>query len=500
MKKGNKLNVSKINLFERINIGIGKHNGWYFVCFLLMIYIQQTSCKKFLEIKPPITSTTSDNVYDNDATAAATLIGIFTKLSQTSGESLISVRSGLSSDELELHGGSTNANKNLVKFYLNALTPEANQTYWETFFKYLHTVNTAIEGLSNSNSLTPNIKEHLLGEAKFMRALFYFYLVNYYGDVPLALSSDYRINNTLERTPISHVYFQIINDLEDAKKLLSDEYLDLSNFKSTTERVRPTKWAAIALLSRVYLYISDWANAELQATEIINSTKFELLPLNDVFLKNSKEAILQLQPVNTGYNTVEGRIFILPTTGPTSSNSNYPVYLSSNLLNAFESSDNRRNSWVNKVTVSSKDYYYPYKYKIGVFNSSITSVSHVKEYSTILRLGEQYLIRAEARAQLNRHSDALEDLNKIRTRAGLDPQLLSDKETLLAAIFQERQVELFTEWGHRWLDMKRTNRVDSIMSKVTSDKGGEWSINWSLYPLPLYDIQQNERLIQNPGY
>jgi hypothetical protein len=118
----------------------------------------------------------------------------------------------------------------------------------------------------------------------------------------------------------------------------------------------------------------------------------------------------------------------------------------------------------------------------------------------ILRLSEQYLIRAEARTRLNKISEAKADLNTIRTRAGLANTTANDENSLLTSILNERQVELFTEWGHRWLDLKRTNKVDVVMSVITPQKGGTWSSNWAWYPLPLYDIQQNSKLVQNSGY
>jgi hypothetical protein len=124
----------------------------------------------------------------------------------------------------------------------------------------------------------------------------------------------------------------------------------------------------------------------------------------------------------------------------------------------------------------------------------------VTEYTTVLRLGEQYLIRAEARAHLNKISEGLRDLNVIRQRAGLSDAMASDKNSLLNLVQHERQVELFTEWGHRWLDLRRTGKIDEVMGNYASQKGTSWSSNWALYPIPLYDITQNPNLTQNAGY
>src|SRR5438552_17436425 len=112
-----------------------------------------------------------------------------------------------------------------------------------------------------------------------------------------------------------------------------------------------------------------------------------------------------------------------------------------------------------------------------------------------LRLAEQYLIRAEARTQENNISSAQTDLNVIRSRAGLGPVTASDKASLLAAILHERQVELFTEWGHRWFDIKRTGTVDATMTVVTSQKGGTWNTNQQWYPIPQSELQNDVNLV-----
>src|SRR5690606_34963325 len=94
----------------------------------------------------------------------------------------------------------------------------------------------------------------------------------------------------------------IISDLQQAKDLMADNY-------QTSNRVRPNKSAANALLARVFLYTKDWGKAESAATEVLTNSQYELLDdLNSVFLANSREAIWQLQPVNIagGRNTWEG--------------------------------------------------------------------------------------------------------------------------------------------------------------------------------------------------
>jgi len=117
-----------------------------------------------------------------------------------------------------------------------------------------------------------------------------------------------------------------------------------------------------------------------------------------------------------------------------------------------------------------------------------------------LRLAEQYLIRAEAMAQQNKIPEAAADLNVIRSRAGLPNTTAATQSAMLAAILQERKAELFTEWGHRWLDLKRTNTVDSVMSVVAPQKGGTWQSIQKYYPIPQSELNADPNLVQTPGY
>jgi hypothetical protein len=114
-----------------------------------------------------------------------------------------------------------------------------------------------------------------------------------------------------------------------------------------------------------------------------------------------------------------------------------------------------------------------------------------------LRLAEQYLIRGEARAHQNNVQGAQEDLNIIRSRAGLGATTANDESSLLAVIETERQVELFAEWGHRWFDLKRTGRADAVLSL---EKAPNWQSTDRLYPIPFEEIKINPSLTQNPGY
>jgi hypothetical protein len=227
---------------------------------------------------------------------------------------------------------------------------------------------------------------------------------------------------------------------------------------------------------------------------VISNGLYSLTDLDGVFLQNSSEAIWQLQNATIdGFNTQEAKEFVLPSTGP--DGIFHFSYLSDSLVASFEAGDARKDHWVGAVTSDGTTYHFPYKYKNDSLNAPPT------EYSTVLRLAEQFLIRSEARAQNDDLTGSAEDLNVVRNRAGLLPTDASNKQDMLSAILKERRFEFFAEWGHRWFDLKRTNQLDAVMGNggVCSAKGGVWSNYKQLMPIPLTELSADPNLVQNPG-
>lgn len=483
---------------------------------LLIISILHLGCRKLVEISPPQTALTADAVFSNNETAIAAVTQLYVDAasSDVSKASFLGLSAipGLSADELL--DFSTN-NSNLSNYTRNTLssltTSSAQHQFWNSFYGtdmlpggYIYNSNRIISGLQSQQSseenpkskLSSKVKRQLLGEAQFIRAFTYFYLVQMYGDIPLLTTIDYVANSTVGRTNKGLVYQQIVKDLKDAELNLASSYVenDVVTMRANTLRTRPIKWTAKALLARVYLYIGNFVDAEKESTDVINNKGlYELMALDDTFKVGSREAIWQLQPVNLGWNTQEGRIFIVPSSGPHSVL--YPFFINPILLSAFESGDNRRSSWIGSKTVGTNTYYYPFKYKIESFDVP------VEEYSMVMRLAEQYLICAEACARLGKISESQDMLNFVRHRAGLGDTPANTQQHLLDAILAERRVELFTEFGHRWFDLKRTGKIDEVMRIITPLKGGgDWEPHQALYPIMQAQLNLNPNVKQTPGY
>jgi starch-binding outer membrane protein, SusD/RagB family len=459
------------------------------------------SCNKAVEVNPPTTSLTSASVYASDASAIAAVTGIFQQMSAgydffgqaSSGDVDFTTVAGLSADEFSLYPNSPTI---LSQAYPNALQNN-NVPFWSALYNCIYLANSAISGLQGSSAITTSLKEQLLGEVLFVRAFCHFYLTNIFGDVPLVTTPNYTTNEQIARSPSALVYQQVIADLTQAQSLLSQNFV-LPGGGTTSERTLPNQGAATALLARAYLYTKKYDSAALEATLVINNNQYSLVSgLDSVFLMNSTEAIWQMETVSQGYNTPDGYTYIL-TSGP--NNYQNPVYLSPYILTAFEAGDRRAVEWVGVDSSTGTDYYFPYKYKVqgGPTNTPVS------EYYMMLRLAEQYLIRAESEAQQSDLSDASADLDIIRNRAGLpDVAGTSSQSALLTAIMHERQVELFCEWGHRWLDLVRTGNASTVLGapgNICSAKGGSWETTAELFPIPLSEIEADVNLTQNPGY
>lgn len=445
------------------------------------VILSLSACEKFVELGAPPTQVSYEDAFATDASAQSVVLGLYVSaagnINNANMSSMTTFYPGISGDDLQYNA----TDATTLEFANNSLlnTNSAVSNLWSNLYQLIKNTNNAIAGLDASTSLTANIKNQLVGEAKFMRAYTYFYLVNLYGDVPLALENDNEVfeNAQLPRASVEQVYMQIIEDLRDAEDKLGAAY-------QGTFRARVNKHAASALLARVYLYRGDYANAELFSTKVLTTADYQLPDPAVSFENDSQEIIFQIANL-TGVTTF-GANYI------TSANV-VPAYtLPEAVYNSFESTptvDLRQSNWISAKAVSDQVYYAITKYKLASGTGN--------EYHVVLRLAEQYLIRAEARAQQGDLAGAKADLDALRSRAGLIA--LGDnlsQAQLIRAVEQERLHELFGEYGHRWLDLKRTNRADEVLSAIKEN----WQPTSVLFPIPQGQIVLNPSLTQNPGY
>lgn len=435
-----------------------------------------TSCKKFLDVDPK--QYTSDAVTIVDENSAKTAVrGIYNQLASNGYYGYTFQTLGFFSGDNIQYTGSQTVNNQLTNHDVKA-DLAALSTAWSAIYNTINRANNVLEkvpALPLTATFTQTVKDQLLGEAYFLRALSYFDLARTWGGVQIITKSTSSSTDkpNVPRSSLDATYTQVLNDLNEAESLLPN----------TVNRIRATKKTVWALKARLYLYRQQWSLAEEFATKLIKETgNYELLfPYNSFFANNAsatKESVFELSYTTTQNNNQASQW--LPTTKggvgwikPTSQ--------IVTLLNDPAIGGNRSTLLQQVVTNNVVNWFGNLYYR-----SAGTDPAY------LIRTAELYLIRAEARAQQDLLDEALEDLNAVRERAGLLPYSSTVKSEVLLAIENENRVEFALE-NHRWYDLIRTNRAGAVLGINDTRK--------FLLPIPYREVLlDRDNLPQNPGY
>ena len=355
----------------------------------------------------------------------------------------------------------------------NAILPENGSVanIWAACYDGINVANNVIEKVPGMPDMSDDEKNRALGELYFIRALNHFNLLVYFGGVPIKTAPTIGLNDlNVPRNSVDQVYTQIINDLTFAKDHLQ---------ANPSLKIRATKYAAMALLARVYLYQGDFPMASEMASKVIDEGGYTLLSnYADIFAGDgSAETIFEIDFNELDRNRIAEYNF------PKSLNGRREVEPEQNLLDAYEIGDER---YAASIAFDGSGLAYPIKY--DDLNTGADNV-------IILRLAEMYLIRAEAEANNNGDIGGIQDdIDAIRERAGLPATSASTYEALELAAAKEQRIEFAFE-GHRWFDLVRTDRAVAVLPNVTS-------VNQTLFPIPSEELQTNSNpgMYQNPGY
>lgn len=368
---------------------------------------------------------------------------------------------------------------------------------WTRWYKSVGRASQAIEYIENYGLTDQNYKNRLIGEAKFLRALNYFYLVRGWGDIPI------QEVDLINRVPVSEVYAYIEADLLDAI-----EKLPVKSSYSSTNVGRATKGAAQALLSKVYLYEEKYQAAYDMAQTVINSGEYSLEPdyatIWRVGTENGAESIFEFQARGESiahgiqqYSQTQG------ARGPSGWGWGFNVP-SQNLLDAFlaEGDSIRMNATIifrgelmydgRQVGAGVENPMYNEK----AYSSANLGSSDGDKNIRYLRLGEIYLIAAEAANELGNTAAALSNLNIVRNRVDLTNYSSSSQGDIRNKIWNERRLELAFEHD-RWFDLVRTRQAESAMTAA-----GKTFVapKMYLFPIPYNQIVQAPNFVQNPGW
>jgi starch-binding outer membrane protein, SusD/RagB family len=360
------------------------------------------------------------------------------------------------------------------------------------------------------------LKDRILGEAHFLRAHYYFILVRYFGGVPLILQPQEPTGNLRPaRDTEEEVYDQIIADFEKAIELLPprSEY-------GPNELGRASKGAALGMLAKVHLTLGNWQKV-VDLTNQVEQLGYGLLDnyanVFDVVYENSKEHIFSVQyfgKTSFDFWANENQASWVSTfTGPRNADFvaggygwNQPTQ---EFVNSYEEGDLRKEATVlyeGGPDFDGKEYKSSFSTTGYNLRKFLVPKSVSPNYDTnpldfpVLRYADVLLMKAEALNELGQTTEAAEPLNKVRTRAGLDPVSGAvSKADFREIVLHERRMELAFE-GQRWFDLIRVNDGDYGLQFLQSMGKVNASRKHLQFPIPQKEIESNPNLDQNTGY
>jgi len=522
------------------NLGKGKP---LFLLAATITTLILSSCKKQLEYTPEV-FLSAQQVYKDEAGANAGLVGVYKQLQnlKSSDYALVGV---IGTDEARCcyqaqgYGAYWAGVVGLDVYDITFNSQNADISgVWTDCYQGIANANQAVQYIPQIKTFTdPTVQARLLGEARFMRALFYFQLVQLYGDVPLRLEN-MSFSNGIPRTPQSKVYDQIISDLKFA---VANCWIKSKN----PDPGRASVEAAKALLGKVYLTMHDYQNAKTTLQDLIQNNNLTLLSdysqLFDGQHENNAESLFEIQYSTDVSGNSQGLQNLFGSyAGPPipyeAFNTHTPGYGGTVVCattfyadSLFDKTkDKRYMASINHDRYDGNGQSYSWWVDPGqpTIKKYDISKSDIDVYTSgknlyYLRSADVFLMYAEVLNELGQTSDALVPLNKVRNRAGLQNleaawQRIPSQTELRDELMNERSRELGAE-GWRWFDLKRTNllikrvgmhnnpKIQFGGSNPASDPHPAQNVSQKnyLYPIPLSELQNNQALTlssQNPGY
>lgn len=483
-----------------------------------------TACEDFLNKTDP-TVLVSDNFYKTETQVIQAVNGVYGQLqpiisNQWQYNEFITDNTTLHFNEADRgQGPSLEA---LEFWQINPSTGNITSLY-NGIYAALANVNTTLAKLPESNA-SAEIKNRSEGELKFIRAYYYFLLVQYFGDVVIITEP---LNSpgeayTYARQPAESVYQLVISDLEFASSSLPPSY-------SNIDKGRATKGAALSLLGKVYLTRKEYDKAVNQLRQVL-SLGYSLLPdYADVFEpanKNHAESVFDVQ--FQGDNQLGEHSGFIYTFAPRQSNGAVIDFPGQNgggwniptleIISSYEDGDKRKDASLKEGYTNLEGQWVAIPF-INKYNHPHSIRNVTNDNWPVLRYADVLLMLAEAINELEgASSEAYEYLNVVRERAGLDALNGLNQETFRTAVLKERRLELAFE-NHRWFDLKRTMEPAEMATflnaygeyeknHLTTPRFGipfsaadfKFEPHEALFPIPADQIRINPELTQNPGY
>ncbi|MFH5886404.1 RagB/SusD family nutrient uptake outer membrane protein [Halalkalibaculum sp. DA3122] len=504
-----------------------KSKLYFFVLFFVIISISffAVSCDDFLSSQPA-NFISSTEFFENEEQVDQTVIAAYAKLQDMYNNQW--KFSEVRSDNTINQYNSSNFGHHPTWLIDEFVMSPSNQNlapYWQDVYQGIQRANLVINNIEQVEFSSGDLKNQLMGEAKFLRSLYYFSLVRLFGGVPLVLdqvrSPDQAFSTLEERASTEQVYNQIITDASDAAELLPESY-------SNENKGRATEGAARTLLADVYMTRQNFSSAA-EELEIIMNLGYGLLPdysdIYDPANKNNQESIFAVNYAELETNVGLGNSFIYSfaphNSGSeiTGDNAGTPAGLNiptRDMLEAYESGDERKEASIGFYVDPGNGQH---GIAIGDTLLYVKKVDHPHSVRgatngnwPVYRYAHVLLMMAETINEVDGPiSEAYGYINQVRQRAGLDPLAtgLSQSE-FREAIYQEQRVELAFE-NHRWFNLLRTGRaIETMMQHGEEVKDLQPHFTSQpvyiiedfklIYPIPEREINLNPHIQQNPGW
>lgn len=388
------------------------------------------------------------------------------------------------------------------------------RNFWQATYNGIFRANSILINLDVPEDYTGNEKNQYEGEARFMRALFYFDLVRVFGGVPL-VTTVLTVEETknVGRASAEEIYNLIQEDLQAAVDLLPD--------RGSIASGRASKEAAMALLGKVFVYTEDWEQANSMLDGVINAG-FELMSnYGDLWkeeFEDNNEVIFAMKYIANDNGHILSRDFLpyFGVEGYSSSAGGEVALPAWSAIKVFLDEDSRKDAtftlYWHSPGSNEEDAWRPYVSKFIAQSASSSGLD-----LPVIRYADVLLLKAEASYRLGDMDATLNALNQVRSRAfggeshNYTAADIADPEDFLDKLLLERQLEFAYE-NERWMDLVRTGRMQSVMSQVewsynpTTGQAQEVSLNpqphHRLFPIPQHEIDQSEPGVieQNPGY
>jgi len=462
------------------------------------------ACSDFLELEPEH-QISEGSFYQNANDFETALIGSYSGLQNLHNTALVYIGE-LTTDNAQIQWTSPTVSE--VELDEVNFTPANGflNSVWSISFTTVSRSNNILSRLDNVD-INESVKNQIRGEALFLRAYGYFNLVRIFGPVPIvdnAFRSPAEINAyDMSRKPVDQVYGLIEQDLTQAATLLEG----VENLGKS----RASTGAAKTLLGKVYLTKQEYGQAATVLKEVIDSNSYSLVEDYQSLFTNGNdelpESVFEIKfmsgnlGVGNNYSSTFTPARFDMDIFPNQMQGSGRILPTPEMAGAYETADLRRSVSIGDsvllVTGNYEDELYGLKFVD--FTTGVQGDGGIN--FTSLRYADVLLMYAEALNENGNQEEALDYLNMVRDRAGLDDLSGLSRDELAMALEQERRVEFFLE-GHRWFDLVRTARLLPVMNAYFQANNMNFTVeeNNLIMPLPLREIDINPNLGQNPGY